>query len=119
MTDRRREVRVEGEHRIVLRLQPDAERGEGGAELVALTCDLSAGGIRVLTDAPWPVDARVEIELALRRPRRLVSGFGRVRWVKPLYEQDVFEMGLEFTDLQPEGLAAVLEHLYRAARRAA
>jgi c-di-GMP-binding flagellar brake protein YcgR len=119
MTDRRQEVRVEGEHRIVLNLRPDPGPGTGGTEFVGLTRDLSAGGIRVLTDAPWPIDARVAIKLVLRRPRRLISGFGRVRWVKPLYEKDVFEMGLEFTELAPEGLAAVLEHLYRAARHAA
>jgi len=119
MTDRRREARVAGEHRIVLNLRSDEAPGAGGTEFVSLTSDLSAGGLCVLTDSPWPVDARVAIELALSRPRRLVSGFGRVRWVKPLYEKDVFEMGLEFTELQPEGLAAILEHLYRAARRVA
>lgn len=119
MNDRRREVRIAGEHRIVMNLRSDSGPGAGGAEFVSLTSDLSAGGLRVLTDAPWPLDARVAVELALRRPRRLVSGFCRVRWVKPLYEKEVFEMGLEFTDLQPEGLAAVLEHLYRAARRSA
>ncbi len=119
MNDRRREVRVAGEHRVVLdRPSVEASMASGG-EFVYLTSDLSAGGIRVLTDSPWPVDARVSIELALRRPRRLVSGFGRVRWVRPLYERDIYEMGLEFTELAPEGLAAVLEYLYHASRHAA
>lgn len=118
MNDRRREVRVAGEHRVVLDLPPGEEPVASGGEFVYLTSDLSAGGIRVLTDTPWPVDARVSIELALRRPRRLVSGSARVRWVRPLHEKDIYEMGLEFTELAPEGLAAVLEYLYHASRSA-
>ncbi len=116
MTDRRREVRIAGEHRVVLDLPPGEEPGQPGTEFVYLTSDLSAGGIRVLTDMPWPIGSRVSIELALRRPRRMVSGFALVRWVRPHIEKDIFEMGLEFTELAPEGLAAILEYLYHASR---
>ncbi len=65
-----------------------------------------------MTNTFVPEGARVRIEIALTGSRRLVRGTGTVRWVNRLFEDDIFEMGVEFAEIDPESIGAILEHIY-------
>ena len=79
----------------------------------SLTRDISPGGVRLITDAPIPIDSNVRLEIALSRVRKVVRATGKVRWVELLYGDGVYEMGIEFTDIGPEGIGAILEYVYK------
>ena len=116
MKEKRKEKRILEENKVVLNILPEGnvpESAETYPSLYSLTQDISAGGIRIMTDSPLPVDSNVKFEIALSRTRRLVNGTGKVRWLNSLFEDQVFEAGLEFTELGPEGVGAILEHIYR------
>jgi len=55
-----------------------------------------------MTDSPLPVKTRVRLEIALAESQKLITGLAEVRWVKSLFDDDVFEMGLEFVELDPQ-----------------
>ena len=78
----------------------------------ALTKDISSGGVKILTDRMLPVDTLLHIELTLAKLRKLVTVTGKVRWVKRLYDDEVFEMGLEFVNTPPERVILLLENIY-------
>jgi c-di-GMP-binding flagellar brake protein YcgR len=112
MRERRKENRVSEEDKVVLNLVPDGKQAGAAAPLLSLTRDISPGGACVVTSASVPVDGRVRIEIALTGSRRLFQGTGTVRWVNRLFEDSVFEMGVEFAEIDPESIAAILEHVY-------
>ena len=113
MKETRKERRIFEENKVVLSLVPEGN-GPGGAEIYySLTRDISAGGVRIITDSPLPVDSNVRFEIALSETRRLVHGVGKVRWLNRLFDDGVFEVGLEFMELGPVGMGAILEHIYR------
>jgi len=112
MRERRREERVLEEDKVVLRVVPD-DAGTGGASpLVSLTRDISPGGVCLVTNTFVPEGARVRLEIALTGSRRLVHGTGTVRWVNRLFEDDIFETGVEFAEIDPESIGAILVHIY-------
>jgi c-di-GMP-binding flagellar brake protein YcgR len=115
MKEKRKENRIIEEDKVVLSLVPEGNV-PGSAEtyhsLYSLTQDISAGGVRIITDSPLPVDSNVRFEIALSKTRQLIHGTGKVRWLNRLFEDRVFEAGLEFTELGPEGVGAILEHIY-------
>jgi c-di-GMP-binding flagellar brake protein YcgR len=112
MKERRRDPRVNEENKVILSLMPNGS-SQGGKEVYySLTKDVSLGGIRVMTDAPLAVDSRVRIELTLAKSRKRIRAVARVRWVKELFGEDVFDMGLEFVDIDAEAELALIDHVY-------
>jgi len=80
--------------------------------IYALTKDISMSGVKIQTDADLPINSLLRIEMALAKSHRLVSVIGKVKWIKQLYGNEVFEMGVEFVDTPPDRVMALLEHLY-------
>ena len=112
MPDKRREKRVEEETKVAIRILPENRYAHDKNVVFALTKDISSGGLKILTDKMLPVDTLLSIELTLAKLRKLVTVTGKVRWVKRLYDDDVFEMGLEFIDTPPESVILLLENIY-------
>ena len=50
--------------------------------------------------------------MALAKSRRIISVIGKVKWIKQLYGNEVFEVGVEFVDTPPDRVMALIEHLY-------
>lgn len=68
----------------------------------SLSRDVSAGGIRVLTDQFLPKDTPLEVELFLEPFKRLIPARARVVWLEQVpYRDDAYQMGLEFSYIEP------------------
>jgi c-di-GMP-binding flagellar brake protein YcgR len=112
MPDKRRENRVAEETKVTIKILPEDNYAHDKTVVYALTKDISSGGIKILTDKMLPVDTLLQIELTLTKLRKLVTLNGKVRWVNRLYDDDVFEMGIEFIDTAPESVILLLENIY-------
>jgi len=112
MPDKRREKRVPEETKVAIRILPEDRYEEDKSVVYALTKDISSGGVKILTDKMLPVDTLLRIELTLAKLRKLITVKGKVRWVNKLYDDEVFEMGLEFIDTPPESVILLLENIY-------
>jgi hypothetical protein len=110
MRERRKEYRIPEENKVVLSF-PTVD-GVPGPHFVALTRDISPSGVSLIAGIPASVDTNLRLEIGLAGSCRLFRGRGTVRWVNRLFEDTVFEMGLEFTGIHPESVGAILEHVY-------
>jgi c-di-GMP-binding flagellar brake protein YcgR len=63
--------------------------------------DISAGGFRATTHKPMQVDAKLHAEIYISRTDP-IRGDCRVVWQRELTVSEMFEVGLEFTDLPQE-----------------
>lgn len=78
------------------------------------TKDISLTGAKIQTNTFLPVGSFLKIDLSLKDPARLISAFAKVRWVKSLYADELFEMGIEFVDTSLEIIKALKEHFEEA-----
>jgi c-di-GMP-binding flagellar brake protein YcgR len=76
-----------------------------------LTKDISLAGIRIQSQTFIPMNSMIKIELSLGEPASLISALGRVRWVKCLYEAELFEMGIEFVETSREVIRQLKSHI--------
>lgn len=111
--ERRRDSRVNEEDKVVIELFSEGQLPSEKKIFNALTKDISPGGVRLMTNAALPIDTRVRIEIALSKRRKLIQATGRVCWARSIYEEALFEMGVEFTEITPEDKMILLEHTYR------
>ncbi|MGA2533665.1 MAG: PilZ domain-containing protein [Candidatus Aminicenantales bacterium] len=112
MKERRRDPRFREENKIVLTLIPEGTAPRPKQTFYSLTNDISMGGIRIMTDAPLPVDSRVKLEITLSKPRKSIQAVARVRWVKDLFGKHVYDMGLEFEEICSADKLVLIDHLY-------
>jgi hypothetical protein len=58
-----------------------------------------------------PKDALLKIEVKLADPLRIVRVVGRVQWVKSLFADELFEVGVRFVDTSPESVRVLAEYI--------
>jgi len=112
MSEKSKEKRVEEENKIAIKLLPEDKYQHDKNIVFALTKDISSGGVKIITDKMLPIDTMLKIELTLAKMRKLVEATAKVRWMSRLYDDDVFEMGLEFIDTPAESVMLLLEYIY-------
>jgi c-di-GMP-binding flagellar brake protein YcgR len=109
--DRRRDKRFDEENKVVIECKNYVEPDQVNSVL-AFTKDISIGGCRILTDIFFPVDSQMKITLTLSRSRQIVKLSAHVKWIKSVYDGDLFEMGVEFVHDTPQTIANLFKHLY-------
>jgi c-di-GMP-binding flagellar brake protein YcgR len=115
MQNKRKEKRIEEENKLrceIISCQNDTEHKR---IFSTLTKDISLGGINIRTDSFLPVDTVVRIELSLPKMHKIVCVRGKVKWVKSLYDGEIFEMGIEFVNPPPLAITSLIGHLYGVA----
>lgn len=111
--NRRRDRRVKEEDKVVIELLTDGQPPAEKTLINALTKDISPGGVRLTTNQRLPVNTLVKMEIVLSNKRRAIRVMGAVRWTRSLYEEALFETGIEFTRISPDDKMLLLEHTYK------
>ncbi|HDT12948.1 MAG TPA: PilZ domain-containing protein [Candidatus Aminicenantes bacterium] len=112
MKDRRRDVRVLEENKVVISLMTGEVRPGAPGTACALTRDISMGGVRLLTAAALDVGSRVRLDITLGRSRKRIRAAAEVRWIRDVYGGEVFEAGLQFVGLDPDDEIALMDHVF-------
>jgi hypothetical protein len=112
MKDRRRDVRLIEENKVVVTLLRAEVQPGPPAVFYSLTRDISMGGLRIMTAAPLVAGAQVRVDLTLGRSRKRIQAVAEVRWVRAIYGGEVFEAGLQFEGLEPDAEFALMDHIF-------
>jgi len=111
--ERRRNKRKQEENWVEIELISEDSNNQKES-VTAFSEDISLGGMKIVTDDEFPVDALLNLKINLRKSRRIIFMRGRVRWVRKHEEKDLYEMGVEFVDASPNRLMILISHLYSA-----
>jgi c-di-GMP-binding flagellar brake protein YcgR len=112
MKDRRRDVRLIEENKVVVSSLTGEVRPGAPAVHYSLTQDISMGGVRLITGVRLGTGDRVRLDITLSRTRKRIRAVAEVRWVRELYDREVFEVGLQFADLDPDDEFALMDHIF-------
>jgi c-di-GMP-binding flagellar brake protein YcgR len=112
LEEKRREKRIKKESKLTFEVISDDRDLKNKKIYYTFTKDISLNGINIRTDTFLPADTLIRIDLPLPKMHKTISVRGRVRWVKNLYEDEVFEIGLEFVDVPQEVITSLIGHLY-------
>lgn len=93
MDDHRKSPRVDFREPVRYAVK-DSERGPGrGGD--CLSCDLSAGGIRIRADEFIPLQADLTLDFNLQ-PDAPLAMEGRVAWVQKVPHAETYQIGVQF-----------------------
>lgn len=108
----RKEKRILEENKVKVTTLPHTENPLGRKDFHALTKDISLGGMRLLTHIKLFVKTPLKIELTSTKTRKLINIDAEVKWVKEVYEGELFEVGLQYKDTSPTKVLMLLDHIY-------
>ena len=103
MQEKRRTQRVQEKAEVRIKLA-DSENELACKIIHHLTQDISLTGVKIQCNLFIPVNSLLRIELSLKKPVRIISVLGRVRWIKALFKDELYEMGIEFVDASQEAI---------------
>lgn len=111
--EQRRQKRIMQENKVTVHVLDQKPELPSASSFIALTKDLSLEGAKIITENKLRTGTRLKIELSLEKPHKIIYLNATVKWIRNLYDDDVFEMGIEYVDQQPRKVIDLLEHLYR------
>lgn len=114
--ERRRDSRIREEDRVAIEVLTNGRPPADTAPLNALTKDISPGGVRLITNRLLPINTLLKMEIVLSQRRHVVRAVGIVRWASAVYEDEMYETGVEFTEISPDDKMLLLEHTYKKRR---
>jgi c-di-GMP-binding flagellar brake protein YcgR len=112
MSERRREKRVKNDNKVALKSIRRGKDSDGGIDVNALTCDISPGGARILTHKFYPFDSDLRIQINLSDLKQVIEVEGKVKWIKKMDNEELFEIGVEFLHHISKTVLVLLEHIY-------
>ncbi len=112
MENKRREKRIKEENKLICEIISCGNSLRHKKIFYTLTKDISLGGVNIRTDTFLPINTVVKIEIPLSKMRKVVCIKGKVKWVKSLYGDEVFELGLEFVDTSHETITSLIGQLF-------
>jgi len=78
------------------------EGKEGSVFDLSQTIDISRNGIGFVSQKKIPLNKKVTIELDLDQEDLPVFVTGRVKWVRPIKNEQAYRIGLRFTDFRQD-----------------
>lgn len=111
MTEQRRAKRIKKEAKVTIELIHTDKLTPDKKITYHVTKDISSSGLRILASTFLPINSLLKIRLSLTKPRRFITAFGKVRWLKGRYGDRLFEMGIEFVDTPQENIKALKEYI--------
>jgi hypothetical protein len=111
--DRRREPRfADG---VVINLVPQEAGGvrSDKRSYHVRAKNLSPGGLRVESVDPIPVGTVLSVRLQSPKTKRDIRATAEVKWLTPVGDGKVYEIGLEFVQTSVHSILDLLDHIYR------
>lgn len=110
--ERRKEPRREEELPVELEIISNDTSLGPTRILYAQIKDISAGGVKILTSVYIPLDTPVKIKITLLKLGETIGPTGKVVWGNRLEDRELYEMGIQFENTQPDVLCTLLEYIY-------
>lgn len=110
VTERRQTLRFGQELKVAFNILTQDETPQKKVART-LTKNISLAGIMMQTDLFLPVGEMLTLDLFLNGYSEVVTIVGQVRWVKSVFRDELFSVGLEFVDIPPSGRMALNDRL--------
>ena len=110
--EKRKEPRREDELPVEIEILSDETNPGPTRVLYAQIKDISAGGVKIVTSVYIPLDTPIKLKITLLKLGETIGPVGKVVWGNQIEDSDLYEMGIEFENTQPDILCILLEYIY-------
>jgi hypothetical protein len=111
MYEKRRSERLAQENEITIKIVSKGKLPPNKKIIYQISKDISSSGTRIRTNTFLSVDTLLKIQLPLKQPPRMITALGKVKWVRTLYADESFEVGLEFIDTSSETIKLLADYI--------
>jgi c-di-GMP-binding flagellar brake protein YcgR len=105
MLERRQYIRIHEEDELTYTVLPVYKTQR------KVTEDISQGGIRFMSDTFISVRAFLRMEISLRHAARVIDVVAQVRWVRAVYDNERYEVGVQFIEIAKDDLQFLIAYI--------
>jgi c-di-GMP-binding flagellar brake protein YcgR len=112
VVSKRREKRFKEKNKVVICFAQENKNTIDHMPINAATHDISLGGARIQVDKHFPVNSVIRIQINLSRSGETIKVDGKVRWIRELPDENLYEIGVEFLHNISKTILSLIRHLY-------
>ncbi|PKN96385.1 MAG: hypothetical protein CVU43_20980 [Chloroflexi bacterium HGW-Chloroflexi-5] len=102
--ERRKAERLEEEDEITIMVVSCNKFSPKRKLIYTLSMDLSESGARMQVNNFLPFRTLLDIKIASKNPPQTITALGKIKWIKSLFADELFEVGLEFVHVYREAV---------------
>lgn len=76
-----------------------------------ITADLSAGGLRFISDFFLPLHSSVKLEINLPQAQKPINAIAEVMWIKSVFGDERYEVGVKFLQIDNDAAELIRKYL--------
>jgi hypothetical protein len=111
MCKKRIEKRLNQQNEVTITVVSDVSQSPAKRVSYNLTKDISASGVKLVSNCFLPKGALLKINLTLNNPPQMIRVLGKVQWSKSILADELFEVGIVFVDTPAENIRVLNEHI--------
>lgn len=111
MNKQRSEKRLHQQNNVTISVVSGVSQSPAKRISYSLTKDISASGAKLQSNCFLPKDALLRINLTLNNPPRIIRVLGKVQWVRSIFTDEMFEVGVMFVDTPAEHINLLRDHI--------
>jgi len=110
MMERRRYIRIPETVEITYRKIPEVKSSQ------FLTKDVGEGGVRFFVHKFLPKGSLLRVRIKFEKEAFCVEAIVRVRWIRNIFNDERFEIGVEFIEIPLDALNKLKYYIFKASR---
>ena len=111
MCKQRIEKRLNQQNEVTITVVSDVSQSPAKRVSYNLTKDISANGVKLLSNCFLSKGALLKINLTLNNSHQMIRVLGKVQWSKSILADELFEVGIVFVDTPAENIRVLNEHI--------
>ena len=111
MEERRRMPRLKEENEVTITVVSGGQDMPTDQVIHNFSKDISMTGAKVQANFYLPVDTLVMMEMNLKTVRQMITVIGKIKWIKIIYEDEAYEVGMEFVNTPGDAIRKLKDYI--------
>jgi len=111
MEEKRRAARLAEDSEITITILAGGENFS--QKRVTYNCgkDISVSGARIHSNIFLPIDILLRIDFKLKNLQQMITAMGKVKWIKIICEDELYDAGVEFVNTPKEAVQKLADYI--------
>ena len=111
MKEERKTERLKDVNEIVISVVSGKDNLPQEEILYSHSKDISVSGARIRATIVLPIDTILKMDFTLKDLQQKITAFGKVKWIKIIFEDRYYEAGVEFVNTPSEAIKKLADYI--------
>jgi len=111
MEEKRKAERLDSFKEITITIISGEKKLPKGKKFTNYSENISVSGAKIRANILLPVDTILKVDFKLENLKKQITAFGKVKWIKVIFEDAWYEAGVQFVNTPDEAIKKIEDYI--------